>query len=539
MSSTEFDYLVVGAGSAGCVLAARLSESSDISVALLEAGGSDRNPLFRVPLMTGVLLRHRYANWAYLTEPEPNLNNRRIFWPRGKVLGGSSSINGMVYTRGSPNDFDAWAQSGLPDWSWERVLPAFKRSEHYWRGADAFHGGGGPLRVARPGNRHPLFDAFLEAGRQAGYPSTDDFNGSSPEGFGHYDFTTWGGERWSSSRAFLKPVSARPNLTVLTRTHALRVVIERGRAVGVEVLAGGERRIFRARREVVLCGGVVNSPALLMHSGVGDADSLRALGIAVTHDLKGVGRNLQDHLLVRVEHVCTQPITLHSLMRPDRTLRELARAMLFKRGWFTTFPLEVGAFLRSNPALDAPDLQTHFLPGLSSMALRLPGLQRPKLRHDGHGFFANAYAMRPHSRGTISLRNADPLAPPVIQPNYLSAPGDILVLRAAVKILRGVFVQKAFDPYRGPELSPGPDVSSDTEIDAWIRHTADTVFHAVGTCKMGTGAGAVVDSELRVHGIAGLRVADASVMPNITSNNTHAPTVMIAEKAADYLAAAS
>jgi choline dehydrogenase len=538
MSSTEFDYVVVGAGSAGCVVAARLSERPDLSVAVIEAGGSDRNPLFRVPLMTGVLLRHGYANWAYQTEPEPNLDNRRIFWPRGKVVGGSSSINGMVYTRGSPLDYDSWAQAGLPDWSWDRVLPVFKGNEHHWRGADEFHGAGGPLRIARPGNRHPLFDAFLDAGRQAGYRATDNFNGPTPEGFGHYDFNTWGGERWSSARAFLDPARERPNLTVLTHTHALRVIVERGRAAGVEVLVRGARRVLRARRAIVLCGGVVNSPTLLLHSGIGDADALRALGITVTHDLKGVGRNLQDHLLVRVEHACTQPITLHNLMRPDRALRELARAMLFKRGWFSTFPLEVGAFLRSDPALDAPDLQSHFLPGLTSMALRLPGLKKPKLSHDGHGFLANAYAMRPHSRGEITLRSADPNDPPVIRPNYLSAPGDILTLRAAVRILREVFAQRAFDPYRGPELSPGPELRTDAEIDAWIRRTADTVFHAVGTCRMGNGADSVVDGELRVHGLAGLRIADASVMPSVTSNNTHAPTVMIAEKAARYLAAA-
>jgi choline dehydrogenase len=535
--ASEFDYIVVGAGSAGCVLANRLSARPEISVLLLEAGGRDWNPLFKVPIMTGTLLRQRYANWFYFTEPEAQLDGRRIFWPRGRVLGGSSSINGMVYTRGLPADYDSWAQSGLAEWSFDRVLPYFKRSEGSDRGADEFHGGDGPLRVSRARGTNPLYDAFLESGVAAGFPRSTDFNGPAPEGFGRYDFTIAGGERWSSARAFLAPVRARANLDVVTHAHALRVLIEGRRAVGVEAAVRGRATTFRARREVILASGAVNSPALLMHSGIGDADLLRPLGIPVALDRKGVGRNLQDHLLVRVEHACTEPVTLHSFLRPDRAVLSLAQALIFKRGQATSFPIEAGAFIRSDPALDMPDLQSHFLPGLSSMTLRLPFLRKPALAHRGHGFFANLYQLRPESRGAIALRSASPSDAPAIRPGYLTAPRDLIVLREGVKILRSVFAQAPFERFRGPELAPGPDVRSDAAIEAWIRRTADTVFHPVGTCKMGTSDDAVVDAQLRVIGMEGLRVADASIMPTIPSANTHAPTVMIAEKAADMILA--
>jgi choline dehydrogenase len=533
--ASEFDYIIVGAGSAGCVLANRLSARPDLSVLLLEAGGSDWNPLFRVPIMTGTLLRQRYANWFYFTEPEAQLDGRRIFWPRGRVLGGSSSINGMVYTRGLPGDYDSWAQSGLAAWSFDRVLPYFKRSEGSERGADDFHGDDGPLRVSRAKGSNPLYDAFIAAGAAAGFARSADFNGPEPEGFGRYDFTIADGERWSAARAFLDPARPRANLAIVTHAHALRIAVEGGRAVGVDAAVRGRATTFRARREVIVAAGAVNSPALLMHSGIGDADALRTLGIPLVLDRKGVGRNLQDHLLVRVEHACTEPVTLHGFLRPDRALLSLVQALVFKRGQATSFPIEAGAFIRSDPALDAPDLQSHFLPGLSSMTLRLPFLRKPALAHRGHGFFANLYQLRPESRGTIALRSADPREAPAIRPGYLTAPRDLIVLREGVKILRRVFAQASFDRFRGPELAPGPDVRSDTAIEAWIRRTADTVFHPVGTCKMGTNDDAVVDAQLRVIGMQGLRVADASIMPTIPSANTHAPTVMIAEKAADMI----
>jgi choline dehydrogenase len=393
------DYLVIGAGSAGCVLANRLSANPANRVILFEAGGRDWNPLLRVPLMTGMLLRGGTANWGFRTEPEPNLDNRSISWPRGKVLGGSSSINGMVYVRGLPSDYDAWAQRGLPGWSFDDVLPAFKRSESHEAGESAFHGGDGPLPVTRPPLENPLFEAFIAAGRAAGHRVTADFNGADPEGFGRYDFTLRRGQRWSAARAFLDPVRARRNLRVVTGAHLARVVTEGGRARGVEMLIGRERRRFMAEREVILSAGTIGSPMALLHSGIGDARALHRLGIPVVIDLPEVGRNLQDHLLVRVEHVCTQPITLHRVTRVDRAALALLQAMLLGTGPAAAFPLGAGAYIKSDPALDVPDLQSHFLPGLSSAALRLPFLPRVSLKHDGHGFFANIYQMRPESRG--------------------------------------------------------------------------------------------------------------------------------------------
>jgi choline dehydrogenase len=422
----SFDYVIVGGGTAGCVLAARLSEDPGVSVLVLEAGGGDRNPIFRIPLMTGVLLRNRYANWAYESEPVPALDNRRTPFPRGKVLGGSSSINGMVYVRGLPIDYDSWAQAGLPSWSYDRVLPYFRRSETYAGGADAVHGGEGPLRVSRPPPYSPVSDAFVAAGAQAGHGTTHDFN-AKPEGFGRYDFNIADGQRWSTARAFLAPARARSNLTVVTHAHTLRVLFEGRRASGVEVAVRGVARRFTAAREVLLCGGVINSPQLLMLSGVGDAQALRKFGIAPVLDLPPVGKNLQDHVLIRVEHACTQPVTLQGLMRFDRAGLAFLNALLFRRGPMTRFPLEAGAYFKSDPALDTPDIQSHFLPGLSTAALRLPGLRAPVKRHVGHGFFANAYQMRPESRGELTLASADPRAAPSIQPNYLAELKDRIV----------------------------------------------------------------------------------------------------------------
>jgi len=531
----HFDFIIVGAGSAGCVLANRLSEDPSNRVLLLEAGGRDWNPLFRVPLMTGVLLRNRYANWFYETEPEENLSNRKIFWPRGKVLGGSSAINGMVYTRGTAMDYDGWAQMGMPEWSFDKVLPAFRRSESYNGKPSEFHGTDGPLPISRPNTPNPLFDAFVEAGQQAGHPYNADFNGSSQEGVGRYDFTTFKGERWSAARAFLSPIRSRKNLVIQTQARLLRIIFEKQKAVGVEVSVKGTKSTFYADRDVILSCGTVNSPAALMTSGIGDADALRPLGIPVVQDLKGVGHNLQDHLLARVEHACLEPVTLYDTLRGDRAARALLEAMIFKKGPASSFPLEGGAFLKSDPALDEPDLQSHFLPGLSTAALRLPFIKRPKTKYEGHGFFANVYQLRPYSTGQISIRSADPLAAPVIRPNYFSDPEDLRVLREGVKSLRRIFAQPAFDRYRGIELAPGPLVQTDTEIEAWLRATADTVFHPVGSCKMGNDPMAVVDQNLKVHGIDNLRIVDASIMPRMPSSNTHAPTMMIAERASDLI----
>ncbi|MFT8244854.1 GMC family oxidoreductase [Roseomonas sp. BN140053] len=529
------DVLVVGAGSAGSVLAARLSEDPRRRVVLLEAGGSDRNPLFRVPLMTGVLLRSRYANWFYHTEAEARMDGRRIFWPRGRVLGGSSAINGMVWARGRPSDYDGWAQAGLPGWSWEEALGAFRRIERFQGGASAAHGGDGPLPITDGGSRHPLLDVFVRAGVQAGHVATADFNAEPFEGVGRYHFTISGGQRWSAARAFLQPARDRPNLRVVPRVRALRVIVEAGRAVGVLTSRG----VFHAG-EVVLCGGAVNSPQLLLLSGIGPAEELRAAGVEPVLDLPGVGRNLQDHLLARVEHSSTQPITLQSLTRLDRAAVALGQALVLRSGPAASFPLAAGAFLRSSPGLEEPDLQSHFLPGLTTATLRVPGLAGPARPGEGHGFMANVTQMRPESRGSITLRGADPLAAPAIRPNYLSDPRDRDALRRGVRLLREIFAQPAFDPFRGPELSPGPDVQDDAALDRWLARTADTMFHPVGTCRMGTEAdqGAVVDPQLRVRGVAGLRVADASVMPRITSGNTNAPAMLIGHRCADFMAAA-
>ncbi|MEO7786440.1 MAG: choline dehydrogenase [Sphingomicrobium sp.] len=529
----EFDYIVVGAGSAGSVLASRLSEDRECRVLLIEAGGRDWNPLIKVPLMTGILLKQRHGNWFYSSEPEPELDNRRIFLPRGKVLGGSSSINGMVYTRGLPSDYDRWAAGGCDGWAWNDVFPYFLRSEN-WQGAPSkWHGTHGPVPVSRPGSNNPLFDAFIEAGTQAGFPYTDDFNGAQREGFGRYDFTVRNGERWSAARAFLTPARDRQNLTVMTATLTLQVLLEGARATGVAVLKDGARQEIRATRETIVCGGAVNSPALLMRSGIGDPAVLRQADVVTRVALPGVGRDLQDHLLARVECTATKPVTLYSVMRLDQAALALAQAMLLGTGRASSFPLEAGAFFKSHPELAEPDLQSHFMPGLSTSALRWP-IKPRGTGYQGHGFFANVYQLRPESRGRIML-DADPAAAPRIQLNYLSHPQDRRVLRQGVKILREVMRQPAFDDLRGVELSPGPSVQTDDELDRWIARTADTVHHLCGSCRMGSDDSAVVDPRLRVRGVEGLRIADASVMPLMPSSNTHAPAMMIGERAAEFL----
>jgi choline dehydrogenase len=528
------DVVIVGAGSAGCVLAARLSENPNRRVTLIEAGGRDWNPLLRVPLMTGVLLRSHYANWFYHTEPEPHLAGRRSFWPRGRVLGGSSSINGMVWARGRPSDYDSWAQSGLPGWSWTDALAAFRRIERFQGGASDDHGGDGPLPITDAAVHHPLLDLYIKAATQAGHTPTNDFNAPPFEGVGRYHFTIAGGQRWSAARAFLAPARTRRNLRIVTNAQVSHVLLEGTRAIGVQTARGPIHG-----QTIVLCGGTINSPQLLMLSGIGPANDLTRLGIAPVLDLPGVGRNLQDHLLVRVEHSCTQPITLQSLTRIDRAATALLQALAFHSGPAASFPLAAGFFLRSTPTLDEPDLQGHFLPGLTTGTLRVPGFAGPTRLGEGHGFMANVTQMRPHSRGRVTLRTADPATPPIIQPNYLSDPRDIATLRAGTRILRDIFAQPAFDAVRGPETSPGPNTRSDTELDAWIAKTADTMYHPVGTCRMGndTDVDAVVDAQLRVRGIQNLHVADASIMPNITSGNTNAPAILIGHRCADFLGA--
>jgi choline dehydrogenase len=533
----EADFVIVGAGAAGAVLAARLSEDPATSVILLEAGAPDRNPLLGVPLMTGLILRSSYANWGYRTEPEPNLDGRRLSWARGKVLGGSTSINGMVYMRGLPLDYDGWAQRGLKGWSYSDVLPYFKKSERYEGGASEYHGTNGPMTVSHGRLANPLFEVYRQAARQAGHRDARDFASRDYAGVGRFDFTIRNGRRVSTSTAFLGPARSRPNLKIVTGAHATRVVVENGRARAVQARVSGQDTQFVALREVILCGGSINSPQLLMLSGIGPADHLRTLKIPVVADLPGVGENLQDHLLVRVEHRALRDVTIDRLRRVDRAGIALAQALLFGTGPAAGFPLEIGGLYKSDPALDEPDLQSHFMPGLSSASLRLPYFSKVLPQDRGAGFFANVYQMRPQSKGRILLQSADPVAAPRIMPGYLTAEADRQVLRRGVRLLRDIFRQAAFDGWRGEELSPGPAIESDGDLDRWISATADTVYHPTSTCRMGPDNDpmAVLDDRLRVRGVDGLRVVDASSFPSITSGNTAAPTIMLGERAADFI----
>lgn len=538
MSQTpSHDYIVIGAGSAGCVLANRLSADPDRSVLLLEAGGKDRNPLFRLPMLMGKLFQSGIYNWHYHTEPEPYLNGRSVYWPRGKVLGGSSTINGMLYVRGNRRDYDRWAQLGLPGWSYEEVLPAFRRSEGHIQRKDDFHNSEGELTVCRARGSNPLHEVFIEAGTQAGHPKNDDFNGEEQEGFGRFDFTIRDGKRWSTSRAFLKPVQQRENLHVETGALTHRIIVENDRAVGVEYSQDGQTKRVYANREVILSAGTVNSPQILLLSGIGPADELAALGIDTVHDLPGVGKNLQDHVDCVMSWECLKPVTLYDDLRADKLMVSMAQGLLFGRGIVTTFPYEGGAFMKTHEGLESPDIQLHFMPALEKTAnLHFPNPFRKKAdTENNHGFTMRVGPVNPESRGEITLHSSDPMRAPKILANYLKSDFDIRTMIEGIRMTREVIAQKAFDPYRGQELAPGPDCESEADLIAWLRATAMTTFHPVGTCKMGTDPQAVVDARLNVHGIAGLRIADASVMPIISSGNTNAPAIMIGERAADFI----
>ena len=525
----EFDTIIVGAGSAGCVLANRLSEDSGYRVLLLEAGPKDRSILLHMPAALAHPLANDRFNWFYESEPEPHRDGRRMYCPRGRVLGGSSSINGMAYVRGHARDYDRWAQSGLVGWDYAHCLPYFRRAETHELGADAYHGEDGPLKVTAGKMRNPLFQAWIEAGRQAGYPITEDMNGAQQEGLGRMDQTCWGGERWSAAKGYLKPARSRENLTVRTGALTLRVTLDGRRATGVDYAVNGETRSARATREVILGGGAINSPQLLMLSGIGPADELRALGIDVVADLPGVGENLQDHLEIYIQHACTQPITLYSALKPLNQLKIGVEWILFRRGLGTSSHFEAGGFIRSRAGVEHPDLQYHFLP----IAMNYDG-SNPA---NSHGYQAHVGPMRPTSTGTVKLRSADPRQAPSILFNYMATEQDRSEMREGVRLTREILAQPAFDPFRGPELAPGPDVKTDAEIDAFVRAHGESAYHPSCTCKMGpeTDNTAVVDGQTRVHGLEALRVVDASIMPSIVSGNLNAPTIMLAEKAADMI----
>jgi choline dehydrogenase-like flavoprotein len=526
-ATDTFDYVVVGAGSAGCVLAARLSEDPAASVCLLEAGASDRDPLIRVPLGLALLVPRRIHNWAFETTPQPGLDGRRGYQPRGKTLGGSSAINAMVYTRGHPSDYDAWAELGNPGWSYADVLPYFRRSEHNERIADAFHGQGGPLNVADPRSPSAFTELWLAAAEGHGIRRNADFNGAEQEGIGLYQLTQKNGERWSAARAYLEPNLGRPNLAVRTRARATRIVFEDKRAVGVEYRHGGATRAVRARREVILAAGALQSPQLLLLSGVGDGEALRAIGIPTVVHLPGVGRDLRDHVDFVIAYQSPRKDLIGFM--PGDVVNALKSALRYhrdRRGIFTSNIAEAGGFVKSSPGLAAPDLQLHFCIGiLESHGRRL---------HAARGFSSLVCSLRPKSSGALTLASSDALAAPRIDPGFYSHPDDLETMVSGFRITRAISQSPLLDPYRGRELFTA-DARSDDEIRDVLRRRSDTIYHPVGTCRMGLDDMAVVDAQLRVRGVAGLRVVDASIMPTLIGGNTNAPTIMIGERGSDLI----